>query len=213
MMEIKISAILMLVMQGGKISDAVFDTDSDPTNDTNKDISNASGAAFDMHPVLNAKVEGTKSTAKASPTSEVIAASEETELTLDLPLLSSKKIDGNLPTRAIASYVDLVDMTGQNCCSYCYVLHLVDPIAHLGHVMILKSNSDDSLCTVFSKLMYLACFPPTTIYYDVNFTFIPSVASLYPRVVFTRQPRSDLMSKECSLFLTKLRKWIFFFWA
>ena len=53
---------------------------------------------------------------------------------------SKKQIDGNLPTRTITSYVDLVDISKQSCCGYSYVLRLVDPIACLGHVMILKSK-------------------------------------------------------------------------
>jgi hypothetical protein len=38
--------------------------------------------------------------------------------------------------------------------------------------MILKSKLNDSLCAGFSKLMCLARFPPTTIYYDAKFNFI-----------------------------------------
>jgi hypothetical protein len=161
---------------------------------------------------LNAESEGHNVTGKASSTSELITASDETKFTSDtsdVPSSSKKQIDGNLPTGTVTSYVDLVDISKQSCCGYSYVLRLVDPIARLGHVMILKSTSDDALCAAFSKLMCIARFPPTTIYYDEKFTFIPTVASLYPRVVFTKQPQSDLMKKERSLFRRQLRKWIF----
>ena len=179
------------------------------SNAANKKINDSN---CDVNRALNAESEGHNVTGKASSTSELITASDETKFTSDtsdVPSSSKKQIDGNLPTRTITSYVDLVDNSTQSCCGYSYVLRLVDPIARLGHVMILKSTSDDALCEAFSKLMCIARFPPTTIYYDEKFTFIPTVASLYPRVVFTKQPHSDLMKKERSLFRRQLRKWIF----
>ncbi len=166
-----------------------------------------------MPSVINAEHEDPKSIAKlpvlASPASKVITAHEEAKVTLDVRSWPKKRVDDNLPTHTIASFVYLVDMSGHNCCGYSYVLRLVDPIARLGHITILKSISDDSLCTGFSKLMGIARFPPTTIYYDAKFTFLPSAASLYPHVVFTRQPHSDEMVKEHKLFIKQLKKWIF----
>ncbi len=51
-------------------------------------------------------------------------------------------------------------------------------------------------------------FPPTTVYCDMKYTFIPIVAVLYPRVVFTMQTHSSLMLKGRSLFLKQLKLWI-----
>ena len=121
---------------------------------------------------------------------------------------TTKKATGNLSKPIISSFVDLVDMCAHNCCGYCYVLELVDPVSRLGHVTILKSKSDESLSTGFSKLMSLSRFPPTTVYYDMKYTFIAKVATLYPRVVFTMQSHSSLMLKERSLFLKQLKMWI-----
>ncbi len=64
------------------------------------------------------------------------------------------------------------------------------------------------LFAVFSKLMSLSRFPPTTVYYDMKYTFILNVATLYPRVVFPVQTHSSLILKERSLFLKQLRLWI-----
>jgi hypothetical protein len=69
-----------------------------------------------------------------------------------------KKAIVNVSKPTIASFVDLVDMCAHNCCGYCCVLRLVDPVARLGHVIILKSKSDKSLSTGFSKLVSLSCF-------------------------------------------------------
>lgn len=88
------------------------------------------------------------------------------------------------------------------------MLRLVDPEARLGHVIILRSKSDESLCDGFSKLMSLSRFPPTTVYYDSKFSFISKVATLYPRVAFTMQSHSTLMEKERCLFLRQFRLWI-----
>jgi hypothetical protein len=199
------------------VADGPVDAMSTLKDANNSALSNAANKKIndsncDVNRALNAESEGHNVTGKASSTSELITASDETKFTSDtsdVPSSSKKQIDGNLPTRTVTSYLDLVDISKQSCCGYSYVLRLVDPIARLGHVMILKSTSDDALCEAFSKLMCIARFPPTTIYYDEKFTFIPTVASLYPRVVFTKQPYSDLMKKERSLFRRQLRKWIF----
>lgn len=148
---------------------------------------------------------------QASHTSVVVNDSEETKLTSDFVNLSKKKIDGNLQTCRIASFVDLVDLSTHNCCGYCYVLHLVDPLVRFRHVTALKSYSEDYFCRGLSKLMGVACYPPTTIYYDAKHIFVPTVASLYPHVSFARQPHSDVMVKERQLYLKQLRKWRFYF--
>jgi len=121
---------------------------------------------------------------------------------------TEKKTTDNTSKSNISSFIDLVDLSAHTCCGYCYVLRLVDPEARLGHVIILRSKSDESLCDGFSKLMSLSRFPPTTVYYDSKFSFISKVATLYPRVAFTMQSHSTLMEKERCLFLRQFRLWI-----
>ncbi len=88
---------------------------------------------------------------------------------------------------AISSSVDLVDLTAHNCCGYCYILQLVDPVLHIGHANMLKSFSDEDLSTALDKLRGLACFPPSTVYCDEKFSFLPNVTAFYPHIVFTKK--------------------------
>lgn len=83
----------------------------------------------------------------------------------------------------------------------------MDPVLHIGHATMLKSISDEDLSTALDKLMGLACFPPSTVYCDEKFSFLPTVAAFYPHIVFTKKLISFFMPKECSLFLSQFKNW------
>ena len=63
-------------------------------------------------------------------------------------------IDGD--DSVMGFFLDLVDMSQYTCCGYSYILQLVDQIACLGHVTLLKSSFTNYLLSGFNKLMSLS---------------------------------------------------------
>jgi hypothetical protein len=59
------------------------------------------------------------------------------------------------------SYVDIVDMSAHKCCGFSYILHLVDPIARVGHATPMKTNSSIDVMSGFRRLMSLSKRQPT----------------------------------------------------
>ncbi|MFY7880659.1 MAG: hypothetical protein ACOVR6_00025, partial [Fimbriimonas sp.] len=191
----------------GKNDSGLIETAVGGENSSNEVLESAVGHEINTVEATN-KNESEASGKKESVVFETAVGGEN--ITKEGPDEYEKK---NKPTdntskSNISSFIDLVDLSAHTCCGYCYVLRLVDPEARLGHVIILRSKSDESLCDGFSKLMSLSRFPPTTVYYDSKFSFISKVATLYPRVAFTMQSHSTLMEKERCLFLRQFRLWI-----
>ena len=108
----------------------------------------------------------------------------------------------------LKSFLDIVNMSAHTCCGYRFILRMVDPIARVGHATVMKSKSPNDVIVAFPHLMRVARVEPTEIYYDTNLSFLASLVEHYPNVTLIMTSFSDVMSRECAMYISQMQRWI-----
>jgi hypothetical protein len=122
--------------------------------------------------------------------------------------LSSSLVGHKKNGVVLKSFLDIVNMTAHTCCGYRFILRMVVPIACVGHATVMKSKSPNDVIVAFCHLMRVARVEPTEIYYDTNLSFLASLVEHYPNVTLIMTSFSDVMSRECAMYISQMQRWI-----